>query len=212
VFHVEHRACSKAEGSYTAQTMPTLDQDDLDVLRIDLEPLRDLMLHWNRAHNLVSRKSSPDQLMDLLLDAALFSPFLAPASRVVDLGSGAGIPGLVLAVLRPDLQLSLLEPRQKRCQWLTFATGELGCSGKVLCQRWDPQCRAFDRVVSRAVFPPPIFCQNVGALAGVSLQMTGKDAVCGERTAYRLRRRGVDRGLILAGASCAPPGAPEHHR
>jgi len=190
--------------------MPTLEQNASSALSAPLTPLRDLMLHWNRAHNLVSRKSSAEHLMGLLLDAAMFSRFLAPDARVVDLGSGAGIPGLVLAVLRPDLDLTLLEPRQKRCQWLTFAIGELSCRADIICSRWDPQCEAYDRVVSRAVFPPAVFCQNVGVLAERSLQMTGPEAEPDHRTFYHLSRDGIDRGLILAGTSCAPPSALEH--
>ena len=190
--------------------MPTLEQNTASTLRAPLTPLRDLMLHWNRAHNLVSRKNSPEHLMQLLLDSAMFSNFLDRNARVVDLGSGAGIPGLVLAVLRPDLDLTLLEPRQKRCQWLTFAVGELGCQAAVTCSRWDPECNAYDRVVSRAVFPPAVFCQNVGTLADKSLQMTGSGTPKDHRTVYRLSRDGVERGLILAGTSCAPPSAQEH--
>lgn len=61
-----------------------------------------------------------------VLNSALVAPLLWPGSRVGDIGSGAGLPGLVLAIARPDVQLVLIEPMERRVEWLRHETSELG--------------------------------------------------------------------------------------
>ena len=169
--------------------------------RAQLEPLGALLMQWNRAHNLVSRKMTEAAVLDLLWEATIFERFLPEGASVADLGSGAGIPALPLAVIRPDLEIEAVEPRAKRCTWLRYASSQLNCPIKVTQGHWDPTWSHFDRVVSRAVFPPAQFCEAVGALAAVSLQMTGDDAPIDGRRPYALARGGERVGLVLAGAS-----------
>jgi 16S rRNA (guanine527-N7)-methyltransferase len=60
-----------------------------------------------------------------VLNCALLAPLLNPG-RVGDIGSGAGLPGLVLAIARPDVTLVLIEPMERRVEWLLHETTELG--------------------------------------------------------------------------------------
>jgi 16S rRNA (guanine527-N7)-methyltransferase len=60
-----------------------------------------------------------------ILNSALLAPLLRPG-RVGDIGSGAGLPGLVLAIARPDVQLILIEPMERRVDWLLEETAKLG--------------------------------------------------------------------------------------
>lgn len=60
-----------------------------------------------------------------VLNCVLLAPLLKPG-RVGDIGSGAGLPGLVLAIARPDVTLVLIEPMERRVQWLLHETAELG--------------------------------------------------------------------------------------
>ena len=74
--------------------------------------------------------------------------------RVVDVGSGAGLPGLVWALVRPDLQITLLEPLLRRSTFLAEAVAELGLSGRVTVERGraeDLGTAHFDVVTARAV-------------------------------------------------------------
>ena len=169
--------------------------------RGQLEPLGALLMQWNRAHNLVSRQMTADAVLDLLWEATVFERFLPEGICVADLGSGAGIPALALAIIRQDLRIEAVEPRSKRCTWLRYASSQLNCPIKVTEGRWDPTWKHFDRVVSRAVFPPDQFCEAVGALADVSLQMTGDTAPDDGRRSYALTRGGERVGLVLAGTS-----------
>ena len=60
-----------------------------------------------------------------ILSCALLAPLILPG-RVGDIGSGAGLPGLVLAIARPDVQFILIEPMERRVEWLLHETAELG--------------------------------------------------------------------------------------
>ena len=60
-----------------------------------------------------------------ILNCALLAPLILPG-RVGDIGSGAGLPGLVLAIARPDVQFILIEPMERRVEWLLHESAELG--------------------------------------------------------------------------------------
>jgi 16S rRNA (guanine527-N7)-methyltransferase len=61
-----------------------------------------------------------------ILNSAVVAPLLEERGRVADVGSGAGLPGLVLAIARPDAHLTLIEPMERRVDWLTSEAGRLG--------------------------------------------------------------------------------------
>ena len=61
-----------------------------------------------------------------ILNSALLAPLLEERGRVADVGSGAGLPGLVLAIARPDVSFILIEPMERRCEWLTSEATRLG--------------------------------------------------------------------------------------
>jgi 16S rRNA (guanine527-N7)-methyltransferase len=98
-----------------------------------------------------------DRLWDRhLLNSAVVGELLDPGERVVDIGSGAGLPGIPLAIARPDLELVLLEPLLRRSEFLTEVVAELGLALEVVRGRAeDPWVRdqfgARDVAVSRAV-------------------------------------------------------------
>lgn len=79
---------------------------------------------------------------------------LPPSSRVADVGSGAGLPGLVWALVRPDLHVTLLEPLLRRATFLSEVVTELGLADRVAVERAraeDARGAAFDVVTARAV-------------------------------------------------------------
>jgi 16S rRNA (guanine527-N7)-methyltransferase len=113
---------------------------------------------WNKHVDLTAARS-PDELVDLLLADALFlAPRVASDATVIDVGSGAGAPGLALALLSDGLRLTLVEPMGKRASFLRTVVGALGrtdivierARGESLTNR-----HAWDVAVSRATFPPP---------------------------------------------------------
>jgi 16S rRNA (guanine527-N7)-methyltransferase len=67
----------------------------------------------------------------LVLNCAAVSEVIPDGALVADVGSGAGLPGLVLALARPDLMLVLIEPLERRCQWLDDVVQDLGLGDRV---------------------------------------------------------------------------------
>ncbi len=91
-----------------------------------------------------------------LLNSAVVGELLEPGERVIDIGSGAGLPGIPLAIARPDLEVVLLEPLLRRSEFLTEAVAELGLAVEVVRgraeERWvRDRFGARDVAVSRAV-------------------------------------------------------------
>jgi 16S rRNA (guanine527-N7)-methyltransferase len=135
---------------------PDLDRAS-DVLE-KLGQLLDRVVEWNARSDLTAARD-PDELVDLFLaDAVILAG--ARTSRDgqswVDVGTGAGAPGLVLALVRPDLSLLLVEPKAKRVAFLRLAASELGAKN-VRVERArgeDLASSVCDVAVSRATLPP----------------------------------------------------------
>jgi 16S rRNA (guanine527-N7)-methyltransferase len=121
-----------------------------------LETLAATLRRWQRAINLVSQ-ASLDQLWSRhILDSAQLAAYLPPPARtLVDLGSGGGFPGLVLAALRPELQVSLIEADARKAAFLLEATRQMGLANtRVMAARLEAvePLRA-DIVTARALAP-----------------------------------------------------------
>jgi 16S rRNA (guanine527-N7)-methyltransferase len=146
-------------------TPETLIRDGARALGQTLEPARlhllarycELVIKWNRVANLTGARRATDFARKFVVDALAVRPHVEGA-QVVDLGSGAGLPGMVLAIVMPDTHFHLVEPRARRARFLEQARIELGLSNvAVHCVRiedWQP-----------AVPIDAIICQAVGSLA-----------------------------------------------
>ena len=89
-----------------------------------------------------------------IINCALVAPYLQTDARLADVGSGAGLPGLVLAIARPDVTVTLIEPMGRRTDWLRDETARLGLANvTVLRARAEEAVSAgpFDQVTARAV-------------------------------------------------------------
>jgi len=78
------------------------------------------------SHGLIGPREVPRLWERHVLNCAVIHPAIAADLRVIDVGSGAGLPGLALAIVRPDLELHLVEPMLRRTSWLSAAVSELG--------------------------------------------------------------------------------------
>lgn len=92
-----------------------------------------------------------------ILNSVAPADLMPAGASVVDVGSGAGMPGIPLALARPDLRITLLEPLERRYEFLLLAIDELGLGERIQVQRVRSEdCRErFDVVTSRAVAPLP---------------------------------------------------------
>lgn len=105
---------------------------------------------------LIGPREAPRLWERHLLNCALLSPALPPDATVADIGSGAGLPGLVLAIARPDITITLIEPLLRRTTFLEEVAAELDLANvRVVRGRADAVHgrETFDIVTSRAVAP-----------------------------------------------------------
>lgn len=138
-----------------------------------------LVAKWNRVHNLTAVRE-PEQMVALhLLDSLTLLPHLGEARNLLDVGTGAGFPGVPLAIARPGIAVTLLDSSHKKCAFLEQARAELAiANATVACERvenYRPPAR-FDLVVSRAYAELHDFATQAGHLlapGGRMLAMKG---------------------------------------
>jgi 16S rRNA (guanine527-N7)-methyltransferase len=116
-----------------------------------------------------------------ILNSAALSGLIAADSAVVDVGSGAGLPGIPLAILRPDLCVTLIEPLLRRSAFLTQTVEELQISDRVevVRARAEDHSQTYDVVVARALAPLDRligWCDPLRAPDGVVLALKGASA------------------------------------
>lgn len=143
----------------------------------DLAAYVELLARWNRTFNLTAIREPADMAVHHVLDALSVASWLAQLeadSRIVDVGSGAGSPGIPLAMYFPGLRFVLLDASGKKTRFLTQARIELGLGNvEVVNGRADEMRGQFEVVI----------CRAFASLAGIS-----------EKTAHLL----ADGGSILA--------------
>jgi len=89
----------------------------------------DLLLKWNRKMNLTALRTPREIIIHHFLDSLLLVPHLPQTARLLDIGSGAGFPGLPLKIARPDLTIDLVEATAKKASFLKEAVRRLEMSG-----------------------------------------------------------------------------------
>lgn len=161
--------------------------DGARALGVELEPQQaakliahlDLVDEWSARMNLTAIRDRPQQLTKHVLDSLSVAPWLR-GSRVADVGSGAGFPGVPLAVVRPELQFALVESTGKKCRFLEHVRETLSLGNVEVVQSraeaYQPAVR-FDTVLARAVGPLAELVRNAGLLVaggGRMLAMKGR--------------------------------------
>lgn len=139
----------------------------------------DLLEKWNAVINLTAVRERSRMVTLHLLDSLTVAPRLVDKSRLLDVGSGGGMPGIPLAIALPHLAATLLEPNQKKAAFLRQAKVELGLANvRVVAERverWQTDER-FDVIVSRAFSDLPDFVAGARRLlapAGSIIAMKG---------------------------------------
>ncbi|HWU83805.1 MAG TPA: 16S rRNA (guanine(527)-N(7))-methyltransferase RsmG [Rhodocyclaceae bacterium] len=128
-----------------------------------------LLIKWNRTYNLTAIRDPEEMLTHHLLDSLVVAPLLPHGVlRLADVGSGGGLPGIPLAIARPEIQVTLIETSTKKSAFQQQAKIELGLdnvsiySGRV--EDYEPK-QSFDGVISRAFAELKDFVIWAGALA-----------------------------------------------
>src|SRR3972149_9796675 len=135
-------------------------QQGLSKMGLDLTaPVRKKLLNFlellekrNRAYNLTAVRDPEQMVPRHLLDSLTVLPYLQ-GPRVLDIGTGAGLPGIPLALARPDLEFTLLDSNAKKTRFATQALHELGLKNVAVVQerveKFHPETK-FDTLIARA--------------------------------------------------------------
>ncbi len=151
-----------------------------------------------------------------MLNCAALIPLVPVSARLVDVGSGAGLPGMVLAMARPDLSVTLVEPLLRRVTWLESAVEELELANvevvRCRAENVPRSARDFDVATARAVAPLSRlveWCLPLLRPGGVLLALKG-ESVAGEviKAEPTLRKLGAREWSVeTVGAELAVPPA-----
>jgi 16S rRNA (guanine527-N7)-methyltransferase len=138
-----------------------------------LEAYAALLDKWNRVYNLTAIREEAKLVTHHLLDSLAVIPHL-PAGRLLDVGSGGGLPGIPVAIMQPERQVTLLDSNQKKGTFLRQAVMELELeNADVAVERIEDHrpSRAYEAVISRAFSDLSDFVNLAGpsAAAGGSL-------------------------------------------
>jgi len=120
-----------------------------------LDRYRAALWRWNELLNL-TRHTTLDKFVGRdVVDSLELGKLIAPRRRVLDIGAGGGVPGIVLAICRPDLRMTLCESTQKKARVLQAMVDELGLPVETFGCRAEEllELRTFDTLVARAVAP-----------------------------------------------------------
>lgn len=170
-----------------------------------LEAYVTLLIEWNARQNMVSKASLADVWQRHVWDSAQLAPLVPePAKTLVDLGSGAGFPALVLAAMRPELRVSLYEATAKKCRFLAEAAQVLQVKVDIRNTRIEEApLEGFDAVTARACAPLGVLLSYASRFQGpqtVNLFLKGQDVEAELKQATKSWRMKVQRHPSRSGS------------
>jgi glucose-inhibited division protein B len=117
---------------------------------------------WNKTYNLTSIEDEKEIIIKHFLDSLLYLSFITEKSlNIADIGSGAGFPGMPIAIVREDLKISLIEPSWKKCVFLKNIKTKLELPNIEIYQAKSKEVEGkFDIVVSRALWSMKELIEN----------------------------------------------------
>lgn len=125
----------------------------------------ELLTHFNKVMNLIGPLSEAQVVDQLLIDSVAAAAVCAPSGSILDVGSGAGLPGVPLKLLYPELPLTMVEPRQKRTTFLKIMLNRLDLTDTTIerarIEEVEPAEYAY--VISKAFQPPVQWLETASA-------------------------------------------------
>lgn len=154
-------------------------EESSDEIKRQLKAFIDLLYKWNRVYNLTAIRDKQKMVVHHILDSLSVAPFVTGVD-VLDVGSGAGLPGVPLALISPKRQFVLIDSNAKKTRFLQQVKAELGLTNltieTVRVENYQP-AKTFDTVLSRAFSSISQFLCAAGARckpSGVIIAMKGE--------------------------------------
>ncbi len=149
-------------------SLPTISPLQLEKLYL----FQNILIKWNKKINVTAHRDEFESLEKNFIDCLALTSLIDSSDNVLDVGSGAGFPGLVLKLSIPNLKISLIESNLKKCAFLQNVISELSLDGiEVVSSRFEEKiCNSifsdkFDVIVSRATIPIknffPLLTKNI---------------------------------------------------
>ena len=185
-----------------------------------LEAYGRMLIEKNKVMNLTAI-TEPDQVARLhMLDCAALLPHLPQTGRLIDVGTGAGFPGMVLKILRPELDVTLLDSLNKRLDWLSEVADTLGLRGirtvhaRAEEQSHKPDFRdSFDVVTARAVASMELLSELCLPYAAVGGQVIAMKSVSSDQELSQTSAGiGMLGGQVVRSEDYRIPGTDVVHR
>jgi 16S rRNA (guanine527-N7)-methyltransferase len=187
--------------------------DQVDALQEKLLLYLDLLQRWNGAFNLTAVRDPVEMIYRHLLDSLAVAPYVpAEARRLIDVGTGAGLPGIPLAILNPHQHYDLLDSNGKKTRFLFQVKTALGLDNitvrHVRAESWHPP-QPYNVVLSRAFASLQDmlaccshFCEETGLLLAMKGTLPEAELaviahLCEIRQVHSLRVPGLDEGRHL---------------
>lgn len=179
-----------------------------------LDAFAQLLVSYNEKVNLTAI-TDPEGIEDRhFIDSLLLARQPEVRGALVDVGTGAGFPGIVVKLYRPDIRLTLMEPTGKRCDFLRYACAELGVEADIVKERAEEAARKqwrerFDTATARAVAGMrelSEFCLPLVKTGGFLLAMKGSSA-CAEAEEARGAMAKLGGKLLETRTASLPDGS-----
>jgi len=118
----------------------------------NIQKYKEHLFKWNKIHNLTGAKDGKT-LNEFIYDSVFPVSFLPKVKSILDIGTGAGFPGMILAFALPDTQVTLAEPLAKRASFLQFIKADLGLENVTVVKKRveEMPTQIFELITSRAV-------------------------------------------------------------
>lgn len=152
-----------------------------DEMLEQLKMYADLLVEWNEKFNLTAITEIEEIIEKHFYDSLLMNIYLKDKTSIADVGSGAGFPGMVLAIANKDKNFTLIEPTGKRCTFLEEVKKQLHLSNVTIVNKRAEDCvkiyrEIFDVVTARAVANLPVLaelCIPLVKVGGCFVSMKG---------------------------------------
>ena len=153
----------------------------------------ELLIEWNGRMNLTAITSPAEVAQKHFADSLQSLKYIPQGAACIDVGTGAGLPGIPLCIMRPDIRMTLLDSQNKRVTFLREVCEQLGIKAATLHQRAEdaantPLRGSFSVALSRAVAPTPVLMEYTlpfCAIGGLSIAYKGRDIEEEIKTASR---------------------------